>query len=177
MGSKLKTATEPLTSVFETGLDTVNSGLNMLGKGGKAANLIVSDINQRRKLRESEKQFQLAQQINEQKRQQDQAELAAKSALDEAARKRALRRAVAKSRVNAGARGLSATGGGSNEAILLGVFDDSQTAANATDQLNRLRSTSIDNAARSAQARNLLNFQDRAPDRSIFGRLVSGNIV
>ena len=58
-------------------------------------------------------------------------------------RKKALRRAVSRQRANFGAQGIS-SGGGSSQAVLLGLFEESEAEKKKREQLDALRLTSID---------------------------------
>jgi len=86
--------------------------------------------------------------------QADRERLALEAQQDEDRRKKALRRAIAKRNASVGASGVSRTG--SNEAVLLGLIndtDDDQQNANALDQL---RFNTIDRGVESLQSRNVL---------------------
>lgn len=58
-------------------------------------------------------------------------------------RKKALRRAVSRQRANFGAQGIS-SGGGSAQAVLLGLFEESDAEKKKREQLDALRLNAID---------------------------------
>ncbi len=72
----------------------------------------------------------------------------------EAARERALKRAVARRRAESAARGTG--GGASGEAILLGLFEESEEERQQRAQLDQLRQTALDQELQGIQRRNLL---------------------
>lgn len=81
--------------------------------------------------------------------------IATQSAQDEEERLTALRRAVARQRANFAGSGVSATGG-SSQAVLLGLFDETQDELSRREQLDNLRSRSLDLNASQTSSLNLL---------------------
>ncbi len=73
----------------------------------------------------------------------DRQKLAADSASSEAARRDALRRAVARQNAQFGSQGMSA-GDGSGEAVLLGLFDESDQDRAMREKMDNLRLQAID---------------------------------
>lgn len=73
----------------------------------------------------------------------DRQKLAIESANSEAARRDALRRAVARQNAQFGAQGVSA-GDGSGEALLLGMFEESEQERARREELDNLRLQAID---------------------------------
>lgn len=73
----------------------------------------------------------------------------------EADRKRALKRAVARQRANSGAAGTSGLGG-SSEAVLLGLFEESEEEKSRRDSLDNLRFSAIDQSLANRSATNTL---------------------
>ncbi|MDH5722920.1 MAG: transporter [Alphaproteobacteria bacterium] len=59
-------------------------------------------------------------------------------------RRAALKRAVARQRASFGAQGLSSSGGGSSQAVLLGLFDESEDELRRREELDNLRLNAID---------------------------------
>jgi hypothetical protein len=70
-------------------------------------------------------------------------------------RKAALKRAIAKRNAKFGATGIGGTGG-SREAILLGLYDESDTEKQRQAELDKLRFNAIDNDLSNLQSRNIL---------------------
>lgn len=149
-------------------IPTITSGLNGLksvsGLAGAALNAAqtVTDFNSQRQkdnlaldqLRERNDlaTTQLAQD-NEFKRQ----EIAIKNAQDEDKRRSALRRSVARQRARFGASGLdSAAASGSNEAVLLGLLDESKNNQATDSALDSLRLRSLDSSQNQRLGLNLL---------------------
>lgn len=73
---------------------------------------------------------------------------------EEERRRRALRRSVARRNAQVGASGASRTG--SNEAVLLGLINDSEDEANDNTALDQLRYNAIDNDLSTVRQRNIL---------------------
>ena len=73
----------------------------------------------------------------------DRAEIAAKAEEAEIQRRQALKRAVARQRVKYGASGVS-SGDGSSEAVLLGLFDESEEEKQSRERIDNLRLQAID---------------------------------
>ncbi len=76
------------------------------------------------------------------KAERDRKQIALTAQQNEDARRKALKRAIARQNVNRGAGGVSATG--SNEAILLGLYNDSDDNRAQASQLDQLRYNTID---------------------------------
>ena len=81
--------------------------------------------------------------------------LAAESAASASDRKRALKRAVAKQRANFGGQGIS-TNSGSAQAILLGLFDESEAELAERQQLDSLKTAALDQDYAQSQSLNVL---------------------
>ena len=69
--------------------------------------------------------------------------IALQSAQDEEERRTALRRAVARQRAQFGSQGVS-SGGGSSQAVLLGLFDETEDELARRESLDNLRSRALD---------------------------------
>lgn len=69
--------------------------------------------------------------------------LAIDASIDEGERKSALRRAVAARRASFGGQGIASGGGGSSEAVLLGLVDESNDDQVQSDKLNALKAVAI----------------------------------
>lgn len=172
MGATLQGLTGGLMGLINTGRDITNivSGNPLVQRGARHRR-------DREAALERNRNFQREQQRIQLQRDQQRAELATRAQIDDDTRRRALRRAASRFRVDTGARGLTASGGGSNEAILLGVFDDSQNDAQNDARVRQLRNISIENQAIDAHHRNLLSYRKSAPDQSMYNRLVKGRLI
>ncbi len=82
-------------------------------------------------------------------------EIAAKARNAEEIRKAALKRSVAKRRAEFGANGVSA-GAGSSEAVLLGLFDESEEEKQQRLRLDKIRLKSLDQGLAQSRATNTL---------------------
>lgn len=112
--------------------------------------LITGELSGRRSSNKQDaalQQLRAQQSLQEQQSAADAALSRQKIAIDagnaEQERKKALRRAVSRQRANFGAQGIS-SGGGSSQAVLLGLFEESDAEKKKREQLDALRLTSID---------------------------------
>lgn len=105
------------------------------------------------------KQLQEQQNLQQRQRAADAAlerdKIAVNAAQDEQERQRALKRAVSRQRANFSAQGIGA-GQGSSQAVLLGLFDESEEERDQRDQLDGLRLTALDQDLAQGQALNVL---------------------
>jgi len=90
------------------------------------------------KARQSQQEAQLAQSNALQSQQ-----IALSAAQDEQDRRDALRRAVARQRAKFSASGLSQGSGGSSQAVLLGLFDETESEIADREALDTLRTTAL----------------------------------
>ena len=122
-----------------------------------ASNFIntVSDRDNRNRASELEQQQNQALEQLQQRQALDQQILGQQSALDktmlaqetheeEEKRRKALKRAVARQRASFGASGLSSGDGGSAQAVLLGLFDESDDERAERERFDALRTQAID---------------------------------
>ena len=86
-------------------------------------------------------------------------------------RQDALRRAIAKQNAKRGARGISA--GGSNEALLLGMYNDNQDEQGYADALDQIRYNTIDQNLSDLQSRNILE-RSQLAERQRLDRAIRG---
>ncbi len=86
----------------------------------------------------------------------DRQEIEQQRKADETARKRALRASVAQQRARFGASGVDAVDG-SGEAVLLGLFEQTQEELDARAERDRLRSRAVDVGRDYSRTRNLLD--------------------
>ncbi|NCT40940.1 MAG: transporter [Alphaproteobacteria bacterium] len=82
--------------------------------------------------------------------------IALQGAQDEDDRRAALRRAVARQRASFGASGISQDSGGSSQAVLLGLFDETETDLAQREQLDTLRNRALDLDSAQNKSLNLL---------------------
>lgn len=75
---------------------------------------------------------------------------------DTARRQKALRRSVARQKTLFSAQGISPSDSGSNEAVLLGLVNDSLLDQNEQDQLTNLRNTALNQSLSQQSQKNLL---------------------
>ncbi len=128
----------------------------------QGAGLIANELSGRRS--DNSKDIALEQLRAQQSLQEQQAAADAelnkqKIALDaqeaEEERKKALRRAVSRQRANFGAQGIS-SGSGSSQAVLLGLFEESDAEKQKREQLDAIRITSIDQDLAQQKSLNVL---------------------
>lgn len=82
--------------------------------------------------------------------------IALEAQANEDARRTALRRAVARQRAQFGASGVGNAGGGSTEAVLLGLFDETEDELNNRAALDNLRSRALDMSLQNQGSLNIL---------------------
>ena len=92
--------------------------------------------------------------------------IATQAALDEEERRAALRRAVSHQRANFGASGVSANSG-SGQAVLLGLFDETEDDLARREQLDNLRSRAFDLSETQTRSLNLLQATQLAERNAI----------
>ncbi len=85
----------------------------------------------------------------------------------ESRRRTALKRAVARQRAQYGASGLGAAPGGSGEAVLLGLFDQSEEEKNTANALDTLRKKALDQGISNQQTLNLLQTQQLKANQAL----------
>lgn len=168
----------PLTGMATSALGGFTSGA--LSNGLAIAGQVIDNKAKRQELRT---QQNIVLQQLEQRQQQELSEAQSDAALDretvqiqatqdEAERQAALRRAVARQRAAAGASGIS-TASGSGEAILLGLFEESDEEKDERERLDDLRLRAIDQDIENIQSQNLLETsqlrQKQELERSLFG--------
>ena len=98
--------------------------------------------------------------------------LALDASEEEKGRKSALRRAVASQRANFGSSGIASGGGGSSEAVLLGLVEESQEDEKYSDKLNALKSAAIDQDLAQNKTLNVLQ-RTQLQERNNLSRLYS----
>ncbi|MGH1378104.1 MAG: transporter [Alphaproteobacteria bacterium] len=128
----------------------------------QGAGLIANELSGRRSDNSKDialEQLRAQQSLQEQQSAADAALNKQKIAIDaqeaEEERKKALRRAVSRQRANFGAQGIS-SGSGSSQAVLLGLFEESDAEKQKREQLDALRITSIDQDLAQQKSLNVL---------------------
>ena len=133
-------------------LGTILQVSSVLGTVASVAQPFLQDKVDRKQQKQTDAlQNQLAAQAAATKIEQNTAQAAA----TEAQRRDALKRAVARQRANFGAQGIG-SGTGSSEAVLLGLFEQSDEERAAAETLNNLRTQAITQNASAQQQLNLL---------------------
>lgn len=130
MASIIPVATQAL-ALFQT----ASTIANVLDDSGSNA--------QKKALQQLEQQQKLSERQNAQNASLQKQEIDAKTQEAELKRRQALKRAVARQRAQFGGSGV-ATGDGSSEAVLLGLFEESDAERKSREQLDQLRKQSID---------------------------------
>lgn len=156
MGSIVPTLTQAVGALntVNSAFSAVNSLKNNAGYGDDGAvrqlmaeqDLALKQLQQR----QAQGETQAAQDITLQKQQ-----LALESAQAEEKRQAALRRAVARQRASFGGSGISSTGG-SADAVLLGLFDESEEELQNREALDNLRNRALDQDLQQTKSVNVL---------------------
>tara|TARA_R110002124_G_scaffold287365_1_gene474117 strand:- start:49495 stop:50016 length:522 start_codon:yes stop_codon:yes gene_type:complete len=94
-----------------------------------------------------------------------QIELAAQD--DARRRQNALKRAAAKQRAQFGASGIGSNPGGSGEAVLLGLFEQSEEEKNQADALDKLRLNALEQDLENTRTLNLLQTQQLQANQAL----------
>ena len=169
-----------LTPVI-TGLTTLTTAVSAADKLMGVARGFASDPyeSQRKALRAEQdlalQQLTAQQTLNERQSAQEaelQRQKIATDALSaENSRRAALRRAMAKQRAQFGGSGLSG-GDGSAEAVLLGLFEESEADRATSQRLDTLRNAAIDHSLSDQQALNVLQ-RTQLQERQALARVAS----
>lgn len=138
MGSIIPIATQAigLAKTVGTVATVLNQTTNLVNsRNDRGAEQAIRQLRDQQKLEES----RAAQRANTERQ-----EIGLRAEEAEQARRSALKRAVARQRARFGGAGISSNNG-SSEAVLLGLFDESDEERSNRDRLDRLRLQSIDN--------------------------------
>lgn len=129
---------------------------------GLVQNLVESETSSRQQSNQQAialRQLQERQQLNQQQLAQDNAlereRIAAQAAIDSEERRAALKRAVARQRAQFGSSGVSQSGG-SSQAVLLGLFDETEDELRNRETLDNLRNRALDLNTEQANSVNIL---------------------
>ncbi len=106
---------------------------------------------------------------------QSREKIALDAANSEEARKKALRRAVARTRAKFGAQGIG-SGAGSSQAVLLGMFEESDSEKAKREGLDNLRLNAIDSDLSQRKSLNVLQ-RTQLQERQRLGRISAGENI
>lgn len=143
-------------------INTVNSAFNAVGNLRSNVSDVSYDSARQQMIAEQNQaliQLQQRQALDQEQQAQASALEKQKIALDaqtaEAQRQSALRRAVARQRASFGGSGITSSGG-SADAVLLGLFDESEDELRQREALDNLRSSALDLETAQAKSVNVL---------------------
>lgn len=109
-------------------------------------------------LEQLQAQQAMQQQQNRQNVALEQRQIAAQSEINEQNRRAALKRAVARQRAQFGSSGIS-QGSGSSEAVLLGMFDETEAELAQRARLDNLRKGALDQRLAQSNSLNVLQYE------------------
>lgn len=145
-----------LTSLVTDNLGLIQQGVGLISSAAK------SEIDTRKAEKEQSlalRQLQQTQQLNQRQAAQDAAlereRIAAEAQNAQEDRERALRRAVARQRANFAGSGISPSGG-SAQAVLLGLFDETEEDLAQRERLDNLRNRASDLGLAQSNSLNVL---------------------
>ena len=138
-------------------LGTVNAVDNLINLGSGNTS---QQRNMEREQRQALSQLQARQRLQEQQLAAQTAlereRITAQAQIDEAQRRDALKRAVARQRARFGSSGIGNAGNGSAQAVLLGLFDETEEELAQRERLDGLRHSALDLDVASQQSLNVL---------------------
>jgi hypothetical protein len=142
-------------------LTQVSSTLGTLNTISQSVQQLTGDNTQRKSQNLAMKQLQTSQVQEkaqaERNAQLDRKNIALQADQDAVRRRKALKRAMAKQKASRGASGTSA--GGSGEAVLLGLYNESDDEARQRENLDKIRYNALDNDLYTLSERNILEKQ------------------
>jgi hypothetical protein len=143
----------------------------VVGFGTQYLNQRIARDDLRRQQDQALEQLQGRQQLDEtlasQNAMLEKQKIANETAAAELRRKQALKRAVARQKTLFSAQGLGSEVAGSNEAVLLGLMDESEFEGSENERLASLRRTALDQSLSSQKQRNLLDATQLAQRQSL----------
>jgi len=149
-------ALTPIATTLSTVVGTLNTVNQVVG----TVQTLTGNSPERQEQDLALKQLQERQSLNAAQRAQDNAlqreQIALQSAQDEEDRRTALRRAVARQRASFGSSGISQGSGGSSQAVLLGLFDETENELADREALDNLRTRALELDQSQTNSLNLL---------------------
>ncbi len=150
-------ASSPIATGLGVGLSAFNTAAQYQNQQQS-----VDQLRQRQRQEEREAQQRSALELEK---------LEVEKAQAEEDRLNSLKRAVARSRANSSARGVSTTGGGSSDAVLLGLHGESEEDRQRREELDKIRTQSIEQSLDSVQQNNLLELSQAKSRNNVFSFL------
>lgn len=148
-----------LTSNIPQLIGFVSQGANLV------RNVVDSEVGASRQQESQElalRQLQQKQAVNQQQAERnaelERKQIAEQSAINEENRRAALKRAVARQRSQFGGRGISSSGG-SSEAVLLGMFGETEDELAQRERLDNLRFGALDSDLAQSRSLNILQYE------------------
>lgn len=143
----------------------------VVGFGTQYLNQRIARDDLRRQQDQALSQLQSRQSLEEQQSAQNTAlekqKLADETAASELRRRQALKRAVARQKTLFSAQGLGGEDAGSNEAVLLGLMNESEEEGSEINRLANLRRTALDQSLAQQKQKNLLESTQLAQRQSL----------
>lgn len=138
--------------------------------------LAVNEFSRRQSQDQALEQLQERQALQQQQRAQDAAlqkqQIALSASQDEEKRKAALKRAVARQRASFGSQGVG-SGAGSSQAVLLGMFEETEDELSRREELDNLRLNAVDLNVNQSNALNVLQ-RTQLQERNNLNNLTAG---
>lgn len=138
--------------------------------------LAVNEFSRRQSQDQALEQLQDRQALQQQQRAQDAAlqkqQIALGASQDEEKRKAALKRAVARQRASFGSQGVG-SGAGSSQAVLLGMFEETEDELSRREELDNLRLNAVDLNVSQSNALNVLQ-RTQLQERNTLNNLTAG---
>ncbi len=164
-----------------SGLSSLVGTLNTVNQIVNTVQTLSGDSPKRQEQDLQLKQLQQTQQLEQERLAQDNAlereRIALEAQQDEEERRSALRRAVSRQRAQFSSRGISQGSGGSAQAVLLGLFDETEDELRQREELDNIRNQALDNDESQTRSLNLLQATQLAERSKLddeingFGRL------
>ncbi len=141
--------------------------------------LAVNEFSRRQSQDQALEQLQERQALQQQQQAQDAAlqkqQIALSAAQNEEERKAALKRAVARQRASFGSQGVG-SGAGSSQAVLLGMFEETEDELSRREELDNLRLNAVDLNVSQSNALNVLQ-RTQLQERNNLNNLTAGTRI
>ncbi|MGN7437997.1 MAG: hypothetical protein ACTHOO_05065 [Alcanivorax sp.] len=141
--------------------------------------LAVNEFSRRQSQDQALEQLQERQALQQQQQAQDAAlqkqQIALSAAQNEDERKAALKRAVARQRASFGSQGVG-SGAGSSQAVLLGMFEETEDELSRREELDNLRLNAVDLNVSQSNALNVLQ-RTQLQERNNLNNLTAGTRI